>query len=692
MLFDEGKTFGSIPEDYVFALDIGTRTIIGLVGIQKDNQFLVQAAEVIEHESRAMMDGQIHNIEKVAQGVRKVKEALESRLGYKLTRVSIAAAGRVLKTCRVTVSKDVEEGQEIDEQFISALEMEGIRKAQQEIDTDTSDKEREQYYCVGYSIVNYFLNDYVISSLSGHRGNKAGAEILATFLPQTVVDSLYTVVSRAGLQVDYMTLEPIAALNLAIPQDLRLLNLALVDIGAGTSDIAITRSGTVVAYAMVPIAGDELTECIAQHYLVDFNTAEKIKTSLSTSDKVVFKDILDNEICASSEEVRVIIAPVLDKLARTIVDKIVEYNGGKAPNAVFLVGGGSMIGGLCDIISDLLGLPNSRVAVRNRSMAKNIVLEEDKLHGPEDITPLGIMVTSFMENRQDFYTVKVNGSKVRVYNSRQMTVSDALILADIKPEELLCRSGASLKFFVDGKERIIRGGFGKPAEIYVNNKKSRLNSFIAPGDDITVIPAENGEDGKAVAKELIEEVVPITVVEGQSTYKVLPRIYINGREVQPETPVKEGDRVEILKEYTLEDLLTKLKIDIKSYDFAVNGKPYGGKAIIRPGDYVTAEIKASVKPEEEIKPVKDDVKDIGSLLKEVEQNIAKRDGITVKVNGQLVNIPPKNTDYLFLDVFNYIDFDITAAKGIIQLRINGKKANYTDIIKSGDLIDIYWED
>ena len=159
--------------------------------------------------------------------------------------------------------------------------------------------------------------------------------------------------------------------------------------------------------------------------------------------------------------------------------------------------------------------------------------------------------------------------------------------------------------------------------------------------------------------------MPITVVEGQSTYKVLPRIYINGREVQPETPVKEGDRVEILKEYTLEDLLTKLKIDLKSYDFAVNGKPYGGKTIIRPGDYVTAEIKASVKPEEEIKPVKDDVKDIGSLLKEVEQNIAKRDGITVKVNGQLVNIPPKNTDYLFLTLTILIS--ISRRQRIIQL-------------------------
>lgn len=721
MLLNEEKAFESIPEGSVFALDIGTRTIIGLVGVQKNNGFLVKAAEIIEHESRAMVDGQIHDIEKVVCGVKKVKEALENKLGYKLTRVSIAAAGRVLKTCRVIVSRDIEEGQEIDEQFVSALELEGIHKAQQEIDSDSSNKEREQYYCVGYSVVHYFLNDYVITNLTGHKGNRAGAEILATFLPQTVVDSLHTVIARAGMQVDYMTLEPIAALNLAIPQELRLLNLALVDIGAGTSDIAITRSGTVVAYSMVPMAGDEITECIAQHYLVDFNTAEKIKITINTNDSVVFKDILDNEICATAEEVHEIISPVIDKLAKTIAEKIIEYNGDKAPNAVFLVGGGSMTKGLCPAISKLIGLPDSRVAVRNRSMAKNIELQEDKLNGPDGITPLGIIVTAVMANGQDFYSVKVNGSKVRIYNSRKMTVSDALILADIKPEELLCKSGNNLKFYVDGKERIVRGGFGKPAEIYVNNEKSRLNSSISPGDDIIVIPAENGADGKAVAADLLEDIEPVTLVVNQITHKVYPRIYINGKEVLPETPVKEGDKVEIIKAYTLDKLSKIFNIDLQHYNFTVNGEPYGGKTIIGPGDYVEAnfssadrfkeekqEEKEKEEQEKEIeietekekekdedtvaKPGKDDVPDIKTLLKEVEHNLAKRDGITVKVNGELITIPPKNTEYLFIDVFNYIDFDITVPRGIIQLRINGKKANYTDIIKSGDLIDIYWED
>lgn len=58
-----------------------------------------------------------------------------------------------------------------------------------------------------------------------------------------------------------------------------MLNLALVDVGAGTSDICITKEGSVIAYGMIPIAGDELTMAIVDKYLVDFDTAEAIKNA-----------------------------------------------------------------------------------------------------------------------------------------------------------------------------------------------------------------------------------------------------------------------------------------------------------------------------------------------------------------------------------------------------------------------------
>lgn len=66
--------------------------------------------------------------------------------------------------------------------------------------------------------------------------------------------------------MDALTLEPIAAIQVLIPKSMRRLNVALVDIGAGTSDIAITNEGTVTAYGMVPKAGDEITESVSEKF------------------------------------------------------------------------------------------------------------------------------------------------------------------------------------------------------------------------------------------------------------------------------------------------------------------------------------------------------------------------------------------------------------------------------------------
>jgi len=720
MVLRDEKTLNIMPDDHIFALDIGTRTVIGLVGVQKDEHFVVHEAEIVEHQSRAMVDGQIHDIEKVVHSVKAVKEALEKRLGFRLHRAAIAAAGRVLKTSRVQVSRDIEEGQEIDQQFISALEMDGIQKAQLNIDSNNGG-DNEQYYCVGYSVVNYYLNDFAISSLEGHKGKKAGVEILATFLPQTVVDSLYTVIQRAGMEVEYITLEPIAALNLAIPPDLRLLNLALVDIGAGTSDIAITKSGTIVAYSMVPMAGDEITEAIAQNYLVDFNTAENIKISISTrNEPVTFSDILDNEITVTPEEVNAVIFPVVQKLGETIVEKILEYNGGKSPNAVFLVGGGSQSGNLCKVIADLLGLPGTRVAVRDRKIAKNIIIDEDVLKGPEGITPLGILVTSVMANKKDFFHVTVNGQKVRMLNTRRMNVSDALILAGIKPEELLCKSGRTLKFYVNGEERTVRGGFGKPATIYVNNVVSRLNSSVSPGDEILVIPAENGVDGRINAGELIEDIEPVRFTYNGNTQYIYPQIFINGTEVLPDTPVKNNDKVEIVREYTVKKIQELFEIDSSVFEFTLNGLPVKQETVVRPGDHLEANLRSggSIEADSVVFSENMDTNfelnnesaseqenenasnaaaatsgtDINSFLDDVRQKLAARDGITVKVNGKLITLPPKTSGYIFIDIFNCIDIDLTSPKGIIHLKLNGREAGFTDSIKSGDVIDIYWEE
>ena len=98
-----------LQDDWVFGLDIGTRNIVGVVGYLDRGNFKVVAMAVKEHDTRAMLDGQIHDIYKVGETIRNVKNQLEKQLGKELTDVCIAAAGRVLKTVNITKEFEFEE-------------------------------------------------------------------------------------------------------------------------------------------------------------------------------------------------------------------------------------------------------------------------------------------------------------------------------------------------------------------------------------------------------------------------------------------------------------------------------------------------------------------------------------------------------------------------------------------------------
>ena len=159
------------------------------------------------------------------------------------------------------------------EEDILGLDSLGVEKAYEEFQASNKDTDMK-FYCVGYTIIRYYLNGYQITNLQGHKAKKVGADLITTFLPDDVVDGLYKAVEMAGLEVANLTLEPIAAIRVAIPERFRMLNIGLIDVGAGTSDISITKDGSIIAYGMIPTAGDSITETLAHHCLVDFDTAE----------------------------------------------------------------------------------------------------------------------------------------------------------------------------------------------------------------------------------------------------------------------------------------------------------------------------------------------------------------------------------------------------------------------------------
>ena len=678
------------PGQMVFGLDIGTRSIVGTVGYRNNDHFYVVAQRIKEHETRAMLDGQIHDIHKVGETIKCVKEELEQAIGRKMTEACIAAAGRVLRTINVTIDNDFGGDKEITQEDIYTLSMLGVEKAYEEF--QTSNDTDMKFYCVGYSVVRYYINHYPISNPEGHKAKVLSADLIATFLPDDVVDGLYKAVGIAGLNVANMTLEPIAAIQVAIPEMYRMLNIALVDVGAGTSDISITKDGSIIAFGMIPMAGDALTETIARHCLVDFVTAEQIKRDAGIYDNISYKDIMSLEQTISKEEILEVVDPVMKEMALKISDKIKELNGGKPVSAVFVVGGGGKMEGYTDTLAQDLGIQKERVAVRGEEVMQKIeFLEEGVKKDSLLVTPIGICL-SFYEQSNNFIFVDFNGARIKLYDNNMLSVADVAIQAEFPNEGLFPRRGKELNFTVNGKARIVRGQLGEAAVIRVNGEEADIHTPIHSGDKIEVIPSTAGAPASMELGALNEFGDVINVIVNDKRIELPKFASVNGELQSKYYSIKENDSIELLNYYTVKQIAEFMDVIIdKDMNLYVNNKladmdtfVYENFTVI----WTMEELQLSdvdsstVQTEEEHAP-----------LSQEKESVQKPEPVTIAVivNGKPLAMTGKSA-YVYVDVFSYIDFDLSKPQGasVITL-LNGREAKYMEPLQNGDTLEIYWK-
>lgn len=561
-----------MEQSLVFGLDIGTRNVVGTVGYREDDTFIVVAQQIMEHETRAMLDGQIHDIGRVGRTIRKMKEKLEEQVEVPLTEVCIAAAGRVLKTVTTNVTYDFPEETVVTGEDIHTLDLLGIEKAQNILQEMNDTKYK--FYCVGYSVMKYFLNDEPFSSIESHKADRIGEDIIVTFLPEDVVDGLYAAVAQADLTVANLTLEPIAAINVAIPPNYRLLNIALVDIGAGTSDISITKDGSIIAYGMIPLAGDEVTELIVQHYLVDFKTAEYIKLQSTTADKITYKDIMLIEHTIPSKEVWDLTAPVVEKMTTEVAAKIKELNGDQTVSAAFIVGGGGKIHGYTEMLAEKLDLPKERVALRGEEVLQEVVFEQKDIEkDPLLVTPIGICL-NYYEQRNGFILVRFNGERQKLYNNNNLTIVDAALQAGFPNEDLFPKRGQELEFTVNGAKRIVRGEPGESATVYMNGRITNINTPLEPNCDIIIEPSTTGTAAVCTLEQLEEySADSVAFVVNGNIIRCPKFLEVNGSLELPSYEIKQGDQVETRSFYTVGQLAEFMDVEVsKEHVILVNNR------------------------------------------------------------------------------------------------------------------------
>ena len=686
----------------VFGLDIGTRNVVGTVGYRtEDDKFIVAAQCVRQHETRAMLDGQIHDIGKVGRIIGQVKAELEAQLNEPLSDVCIAAAGRVLKTVTTHVEYEYAEESIVTGEDIHTLDLLGIEKAQ-DILKEANDTQYK-FYCVGYSVVKYFLNDEVFISLEDHKATKIGEDIIVTFLPEDVVDGLYSAVGQAGLTVANMTLEPIAAINVAIPENYRMLNIALVDVGAGTSDISVTKEGSIIAYGMIPYAGDELTELIVQHFLVDFKTAEAMKLASTTENEVTYEDIMSISHTIPSKEIWDLVEPTVDKITSEVAAKIMELNGDKTVSACFVVGGGGKIHGFTQMLAKRLDLPEERVALRGEEVLKEVVFEQEDIHkDPLLVTPIGICL-NYYEQRNNFIMMKFNGERLKLYDNNRLTIVDAALQAGFPNDELFPKRGMPINFVVNGAARIARGEVGEPAIVTLNGRPANINTPLVPNCEVTIEPSTAGADAVYTIEQLEEyhESTLTVIINGKTV--VCPKfVEVNGQLEPGSYEIKEGDVIEARNYYTVRQVAEFMDVEVDTdHEVLVNNRLADFDTLVYENftiDWTVLSFGVAPEPENRYNATISDTSSEVSLEdespeeKEEEAPEKPEGSVTVMVNGESVTMTGKQ-NYIFVDVFDWYSFDLSAGKGrAIATLVNGKEAEFSQPLVNGDNIELYWKE
>lgn len=698
----------------LFSLDIGTRSVIGIVAAEEaDGRLTILDTQREEHKTRAMLDGQIHDVPQVAAVIRDVKEALEKTTGP-LHHVAVAAAGRALYT--MTAEAEMEFGGLITSDQERLLDFAAVQAAQAKLAASDSIDDPTRYYCVGYSTVKYLLDDTQLKTLVGQRGRIAKATVIATFLPRQVIDSMASALEATGLDMQAITLEPIAAINVLIPPTMRHLNLVLVDIGAGTSDVAITKDGSVIAYGMVPMAGDEITEAISQHFLLDFNVAEQIKREAAEGRDVSFDDILGSHYDLTAAE---IIGPIMTnvkKLADAIAHQIVALNDAD-PQAVLLVGGGALTPNLAKSVAEALKLPPGRVAVRHPEGVEGIDDLPPALRLPDTVTPLGILKIASL-NTLHFLTVYVNDEEYRLFNFRHLTISDALLSAGIQLKKFNGKTGLGIQLMINGQSQFFPGTMGTMATLSLDGEPAALDAPIQSGCHIRIEPGKDGTAPALSLTDIVEAPADYTLSINGETKHLPPELLINDQPAAPNAPLKDGDVITTKTTRTVGEALsasgfsptgqriaftlngTRSQYTVKPV-ILVNDQPSALSQVVQDGDRIEYHLSSEPKLGDVLN-IDDFTAHLTILYNGVETKIPSA-VVSLEVNDRPATVNTVIADgsrvkYTCSEARATLVSAALAAVGFVpppatsrvtvDILVNGQAAQFTDPIKNGDTLDI----
>ena len=163
---------------------------------------------------------------------------------------------------------------------------------------------------------------------------------------------------------------------------------------------------------------------------------------------------------------------------------------------------------------------------------------------PELVTPIGIAIAA-RRAPIHYMSLSVNDKVLRLFELKEMTVSDALLAANIKARQLYGMPGLGMTVSVNDNDIIIPGEHGTPSTILLNGVKASTKDCIKNGDTIDLIPGSDGTNAVATVRDLVEDIRTITVTLDGVSVQLEPLIHMNGNRKSIETLVHDRDKITV---------------------------------------------------------------------------------------------------------------------------------------------------
>ena len=256
---------GSTGNKMIVGLDIGTSKVVAIVGeLTPDNR--IEVVGIGSHPSRGLKKGVVVNIESTVQSIQRAVEEAELMAGCQIHSVYAGIAGSHIKGMNshgIVAIRDSE---------VMRSDMERVIDAAQAVAIPADQK-----------VLHILPQEYIIDNQEGVKeplgmsGVRLEAKVHLVTGAATAAQNIEKCVRRCGLEVDDVILEQLASSYSVLTEDEKELGVCMVDIGGGTTDIAIFIDGSIRHTAVIPIAGDQVTNDIAMALRTPTQNADEIK-------------------------------------------------------------------------------------------------------------------------------------------------------------------------------------------------------------------------------------------------------------------------------------------------------------------------------------------------------------------------------------------------------------------------------